>query len=230
MRVIRRGATLAVAISLVVALASCGGADNNYVENADDSLFLRLPGQWISYDEQQMYDEPLTTAGDALSTLDVLREMGTNWVVGFGAEELTSPTDALAFASNVPVGYAAVVQLDPVARETFDIVAQRSFGWPPLQVGGLLDPVAAFRDNPSGPVEVFSYEEFEVPGRGHGTRVRAGFDGIGDDSVVRDVTVVSDTVSTELYVLSVGCYAQCFISNADEINDVVSSFTLEDAG
>lgn len=224
--VARARGSLLVAMVLCVALGACG-ADDAYVENADDSLYLKLPTDWISYDERQIYEEPLATAGDAMSTLDVIRQLDANWVVGFGAEELATPGDAMGFAATVPVGFTAVVQLRGEQRENFDIVAQRSFGWPPLSTGIRLDPVAAFRDNPGGGVEVFSYEEFEVPGRGPATRVRAGVDGIGADSVVRDITVVSDALGTELYVLSIGCYAACFLNNADEINAIVSSFTLE---
>jgi hypothetical protein len=220
-------------VVVVGALVAAGGlgscsADNSYIENADDSLYLRLPPDWVSYDEQEIYEEPLVTMGDGASTLDVIREVNQNWVVGFAAEDLESPTAALGFAANVPVGFAAVVQLDPVAREGFDVVAQRSFGWPPLAAGGLLDPVAAYRDDPSGDVELIEYQEYDVAGRGSATRIRAAFDGLGDDTVFRDVTVVVDSLGTELYVLSVGCYAHCFLNSMEEIDDVVSSFTLED--
>lgn len=217
------------AAAVVVVLAGCG-ADDAYVENADDSLYLKLPTNWVRYEEQEIYEEPFATGGDALSTLDIIREVDTNWLVGFGGDDLATPSEVLGFAANTPVGFTAVVALVGPARESFDVVAQRSFGWPPLATGMPLDPVAFYRENPRGDVEVFAYEEFEVPGRGHGTRVRAGFDGIGDDTVIRDITVVLDALSTEVYVLSVGCYAHCFLANAEAIDDVVSSFTLEDLG
>jgi hypothetical protein len=220
-------AAVSATIVLSGALSGCG-SDSAYVENGDESLFLKLPNDWVSYEESELYEEPLTTFGDALSTLDVIRLVEDNWVVGFGAEALSAPGDALSFAGNVPIGYAAVIRLEGPERESFDVVSQRSFGWPPLSTGVQLDPVAAYRDDPNGGVEVILYEEFDVSGRGHGTHVRAAFDGLGNDSIVRDVTVIADTATTELYVLSIGCYAQCFLTNSDEINDVVSSFTLEE--
>lgn len=213
-------------LALALGAAACS-ADNGYVENADDSMFLRLPNDWVTYDEDEIYAEPLSTAFDAMSTLDIIREVNTNWVVGFGAEDLERPSAALSMAAGAPVGFMAVVQLIGPVREGFNVVDQRSFGWPPLTTGQLLDPVAAYRDNPRGPVEVFAYEEFEVPGRGSGTRVRAGFDDAAD-SVIRDITVVVDPLTTELYILSIGCYAQCFLANADAIDDIVESFTLEE--
>jgi hypothetical protein len=202
----RRRGSVGVLLSVVfLAAAGCGGgeADNAYIEHSDAGLFMRLPPDWATF--QVLNDNPQTDA--AAGPWRVVFDGATN--PDRGHVEEPAPGD--------PVGF---VEIDPTPQgsgvTTYEDM--RSL----LTSSSAVEPVDPL-DSPD--FDVVDYDEFDL-GKFYGNRLTVNTLSADGDIRVTQI-VATDDGGDHLYVVRLLCSVECYDDNADEIDAVLDSFTLE---
>lgn len=206
----RRARRLATVVAAVLVTAGCAGSGYSYQANKDEKLYFKLPDDWTVYDTNDLL-ESNPAAAERM------------WVRGFvgGAASI----DAVFTASNTePRGYVQILKLDTLERDGLSLATLRAtnFGDDPT-TGKPIDPLEAAAADPGGRFQVLAYDDVVLDGP-HGVHLRVADREFGG---IIDQTVLVDKATTKRYVLSIGCSPECFDEHQDEIEAVISSWTLE---
>jgi hypothetical protein len=206
-RRLRSGGVAAV-LALAVAGAACSSSGYQYVKNSDDRTYFKVPDGW------KLYDEDALTATLTPRERDSVRE--TSWQVMFDASPKPSLKHFLGLATKHPNGYASVQQLDFDASDNVSFSALRNFFF----------PIDSAVQNEVG--SIVSYEQLEPDGGFRGFHLVAEVQTQEGEVVTVDQTMLLDQATSRLYALIVTCDAQCYEENADQIERVVDSWTVQE--
>ena len=194
---------------LIAALAAaCSSTGYSYVKNSHDRTYFKVPDQW------KIYDEDALTEDLAPRDRDAARE--TSWQVGFDASPKPSLKHLLDVKSKHPTGFAVVQDLDFDAADTISLMGLRN---------AFFDVDAAVQ-NEAG--EIVSYEPIELEGGFHGFHLVADLVTDSGRTVTLDQTTLLDQATSKMYALIVMCESGCYEDNADRIDRVVGSWTVEE--
>lgn len=199
---------LSGALAIGVLAAACSSSGYSYVKNSDDRTYFKVPDQWTIFDEDALTEDL------APRERDTARE--TSWQVGFDASPKPSLRHLLDVKSKHPTGFAVVQELDFDAADTISLMGLRN---------AFFDVDAAVQ-NQAG--EIVGYEPIELDGGFHGFHLVADLVTDSGRTVTLDQTTLLDQATSKMYALIVTCEATCYEDNADKIDRVVSSWTVED--
>lgn len=207
-------ATLLAVVAAVV-LGGCGAPEYTYVTNSEDRTYLRVPASWHRIDEREL--------GEALGLDPTIppEEQGL-WMRGFDADPSPSPTHLFGANAAAPAAFISVQQIPVSLRGGFSFDRLRDLFYP-------VSPTSRQQLVGAGLYEDFTLVSDEVLTPGNGVRgVHVVFryrQGNGPLQVVNQIAYLNDDAST-LYAFFVRCSVECYEQRKEEIESVVSSYTV----
>jgi hypothetical protein len=207
---------------LGLVLVGCGAPSYTYVTNSADRAYMKVPNTWRQIDpkdiKSQVGVEPAKDSSKGL------------WLEAYDAN--ASPSVSHVFDS--PVGPAApailvVVQAIPVqSRGQFGLDSLRDF-FHPVSASARQQFMAMGKQNPYSGFTSVS-DEVLTPGDGiRGVHSVYSYRINGGDAQVFDLTGYLNDDASKLSVAVARCSLDCFEQRHQEIDSVVSSFTVREA-
>ena len=194
------------------ALSACGNPDYQYISNAQESLFFRVPYEWQVYrmTEKDKEGRPAPLPAG----------IERSWHVVVDAAAQPTPDNVNRELPESPVIDAQVYALSSYNNDTMSQSKLREvmFGFDPL----LQDPGV-----PKA-WEVVGASELAFEGGVVGTRVVINAPSKDDPTKFysRSGSTMFDPATGRIYLLAVTCEAQCYLDNQRLIDDVASSWTV----
>ena len=188
-----------VLVATAVLAAGCGRSGYDYVENDDETVFLKIPEDWQVVSEGNV-DFAITPDGNYPQILpgeDVLA-----WRAQFGAAPDLNSLDYVA-------GFVEVQPVDRRMRSELNLAQ--------------FFPV----DLSAGEVDVVRHD-LVTAGDISGHRIawkQVTPDGL---EIIGDRLVMTNSLNSVVYTVGVGCTIGCYNANAAVIDEVMRTFTVED--
>ena len=191
-----------VLVATAVLAAGCGRSGYQYVEDDDDTVFIKIPDDW-----------------------DVVSEGNVDFAFAPDATPQVLPGDR-----RLP--WRAQFNASPVSdRNSFDYVAGFVEIQPvDRRMRSDLNLVALFPFNASasvGEVEIVRHDLVTV---GDVSGHRIAWKQVTEDGqeIMGDRLVMTNSLNSVVYFVGLGCTAGCFAANATEIDEIMRTFTVED--
>jgi hypothetical protein len=196
-----------------VGLTGCGAPSYTYVADSAAKTYYKVPTQWHEISQKDLA-AALKAAGGSADGM---------WSTAFDAGTAPSGSNFLAPSINKPFAFAEVVPLSPTGSSEISYNVLRDFmlpvtsttrqqdaagGFPLTNFTQLRDQTVTARQGVHGVRETFQYT---FPG------------GVVDTF---DEAVLTNADQTVVYLLMVHCTATCFSQDQNNINTVMSSFTV----
>lgn len=202
-----------LAAGLLVAgllLASCSDQRFTYVKSSEANAFLRLPNRWTLFEQSEL----ATPASPASSS----GGESVVWQVAFDAAPNPSLEHVLDHPADHPAGFATVRKLTAEQRDSISLASLRNLV---VQVDRLVEQQGE---------DALEYRRNDVLVQGslHGAR-NVFTVKLPDGFVTFDQTALFEPRRRLLYLLVVGCKANCYSQNERVIEQVVSSWTVKEA-
>ena len=189
-------------ISVALLMASCGRSGYQYVENTDDTVFIKIPEDWNVVSEGTV-NWTLTPTSD-----DEIQPIIGEFVLPWRAEFAAAPNDQRG-SSDYVEGF---VEVQPVDRR---LQADLSFArfFPELSA---VDGVKVLR------------HELVTVGDASGHRVASRRISADGEEIMGDRLVMTNSLNSVVYIVWLGCAVGCYNTNANSIEEIMSTFTVED--
>ncbi|MCW6009940.1 hypothetical protein K1W54_36160 [Micromonospora sp. CPCC 205371] len=207
-------------LAATIIAAGCGAPEYEYVKNSEEQTYFKVPSSWRKVDQNAL--NVWAADADPDSQLGKLRQQ-LMWNVAYDASGSPSATHVYGLLPTPdPVAWAKVERLAPVQSNRISFDALRNMVLPvtddlreaATQAGSMLSGFELLHD------------EVLTPSEGlHGVRVAYNYDLLGIVHTF-DLTALVNNDATRLYLLFVRCSARCYTERADELNTVVTSFTV----
>jgi len=202
----------------VVVQAACGAPEYSYVTNSEDRTYLRIPASWNALDSKEL--------GLAFGLDPTLDEDQGIWLAGYDADASPSTAHLVGPHAAAPAVFVGVRDVPPPARGQISFDVMRDLFRP-------VSPAARQRVAASlvSPFSGFVLIADEVVTTGEGLR---GVHSIyryriqGGPTQVFDQTVYVNDDASKLYMFFVRCSTECYEERRQEIESVVSSFTVRE--
>jgi hypothetical protein len=208
---------LAARLLMVVALATvaaagCAAPEFTYVTNSAAHTYFKVPSGWTKFDEAAL--AAASPSGAAPSNV---------WRIGYDASTPPQAADVFSDRATRPFAYAIVEPLNRKGVNNMSYNMLRDFVLPVTRV--------ARQQAASAGIALTGFRQLRdvmlAPGEGfHGVRETFDYtypDGLTDTF---DQVALTNADGTEAYVLVVHCLAICYSQNVDQINTVMTSFTV----
>lgn len=189
-----------VLLAAAVLLSGCGRSGYQYVENDDETVFIKIPDDW-----------DVVSQGAVNFTLtpdDDIQPIPGEFVLAWRAEFDAAPA-SLAGSYEYVQGY---VEVQPVDRRMQDSVRADLF-FPEVSITA--DGVEQVRHDLVTVGDV----------SGH----RMAWTQVAEDgsAFVSDRLVLVDSLSSKVYRVNVVCTLGCYNANAAQIDEIMRTFTVE---
>jgi hypothetical protein len=224
--VTRLGYALA-ATALLGLVAGCGSSKYEYVSNSSEHTYFRVPSSWQRLDDNEL--QRALVKGDPSSLEEASAEAG-KWVVAYDAAN--SPSLAhlkLDAVPEAPIVLAEVKKLTTDERGKVSLDTMRDTLFPVSKDGQEQAKQVLAQQGTQYKVEILTDQVLTPSGGVHG--VRTAYNVKFGDLPLQSVDLlayVSDDGAT-MYSLIVRCSTACYVSNFDEIDKAVKSFTVKDS-
>ncbi len=207
---------LGVLLAVVVAAAGCAAPQFTYVADSSASTYFKVPYGWHRISDVSLAAQ-FKTPGSALG------QNGT-WDIAYDAA--TAPTAVHLFSPNAtePFAFSFVAPLNSSASQTLSDNGLRDVLLPVTSAARL-----AAAQGGSFPLTHFRLLRDKVinPGSGvHGVWDTYSYTYPGGTTDTFDQVALTNSAKSQLYVLMVHCIATCYTQNRDQIDTIVSSFTV----
>ena len=213
----RRGLTGGLTFLLMGALATvglsaCGSPAYTYVADSSAGTYYKVPSQWHQISQKDL-SAMVAAAGSSSSGV---------WLTAFDGNSAPSTNDNSSLSLTQPFLFAQVGQLSSTGSSELSYDAMRDFwlpvtaatrqtdaseGFPGTNFTQLRDETISGKQGVHGVRETFQYT----------------FGGVTDTF---DEEVLTNADQTVLYSVQVHCTATCYSQNQNNINTVMSSFTV----
>jgi hypothetical protein len=197
----------------MVGLSACGTPSYTYVADSAAKAYYKVPTQWHQIPQKDL-NAALKAAGGSGDGI---------WSTAFDASTAPSGSNFLAPSTNKPFAFAEVGTLSPTVSNEISYNVLRDFmlpvtsttrdqdaasGFPLTNFKSLRDQTVTAQQGVHGVRETFQYT---FPG------------GVVDTF---DEDVLTNADQTVVYFLMVHCTDSCYSTNMNNINTVMSSFTV----
>lgn len=195
-------------------LSGCMSSGYTYVTNQDLGAYFRVPSNYAVYGADEVLGQ--ATNGMPEETAAQIREQ--QWAVAFDSDD--EPTvdrflSQLGGPADEPAGYARVRTLGVEERLSYSLQSLRSELLPFDELQQLGQEVS-----------IVELDELHQDA-GHGLRVVFSLELDGGTLVFEQLALIDDTAS-RVYLLALGCSADCFDTHRDEIASITGSWTIEE--
>jgi hypothetical protein len=208
-------ALLVVAGLATAGLSACGAPSFKYVADSPNRTYYKVPAGW-----DPLSNTALTPVIE--SQLGQLDAAGT-WYTAYDANMKPTADDFLSFKLTKPFVAAEVIPLPSAASDIVSYNALRDFMWPVTSTArqNLAAAGSAILSNFS------QYRDDTITAKNgvHGVRetFQYTYQGASD---VWDEEILTNADSTVVYFLVAHCTDSCYTQNLNDINTVMSSFTI----
>ena len=192
---------LALAFAAACLLSACGRSGYQYVENADDTVFLKIPDDWDVVSEGAV--------NFVITPDDDIQGIPGEFVLAWRAEFNAAPS-ALRGSPDFVQGFVEVPPVD--RRMQSDLTLSLFFPELASTVEG---------------VEVLRHDLVTI-GDVSGHRIawkRVTGDG---GEFMGDRLVVANSLKSVVYTVGLGCSIGCYDANVASIDEIMGTFTVED--
>jgi hypothetical protein len=213
----RRGLTGGLTFLLMgalatVALSACGAPAYTYVADSSAGTYYKVPSQWHQISQKDL-NAALKASGGSSAGI---------WSTAYDASTAPSADHNNSVALDKPFVFAEVGQLSSTASNELSYDAMRDLwlpvtsqtrqqdaaqGFPGTNFTQIRDQVISGKQGVHGVRETFQYT----------------FSGVTDTF---DEEVLTNANQTVLYTLQVHCDQACYTQNQNNINTVMTSFTV----
>ncbi len=208
---------LFVAFLASLLVAACGAPEYTYVTNSDDRTYVRIPTSWQAVDEAELATalglDPSVPAAD----------QGV-WIEAYDAAAPPSAAHLLGPHTEVPAALVFVQDVPPQMRGQYSLDRLRDLFQPVSPTGrqqagadpnSLLSNFGLMADEVLTPVDGI-----------RGVHVVYQYRVSGGPYQVFDKTALLNDDASKLYVFVARCSSECYGQRKEEIDRVVSSFTV----
>ena len=194
-----RAAPLVLVVAAVCVLAACGRSGYQYVENGDETVFVKIPEDWAVVSEGTV--NYTVTPDDEIQP--ILGEFVWPWRAEFDA----APNDQRGSLDYV----RGFVEVQPVDRRMQSDLSYALF-FPELAV--------------VGGVEVVRHDRVTV-GDVSGHRIAWKHVTQDGEEFMRDRLVLTNSINSVVYRVQLLCAVGCYDANTSSIEEVMSTFTVD---
>lgn len=193
---------LLVGVSIVAAACGDGGPAYTYIESDDGHMYAKIPADW-NVDREGAVDYTLITKDNLVQFAFTPGDSTQPWRADFSAE---GP------AGDGPIGSVEAQHLDARIREDF-------------RLGTFIDQ---FNEQQRSGYEDYQRENFRREGL-IGYRVTLSMPGIlpGDEPTQVQEVWFMDQRRSAVYRATIACAADCAQAYDDEIDEIITTFTVE---
>ena len=190
-----------VLMAAAVLLAACGGSGYQYVENGDETVFLKIPEDWDVVSEG--------TVNFTVTPDEDIQPIPGELVLPWRAEFDAAPDDQRG-SLNYVQGHVEIQPVDRRIQATLPL----SFFFPEVS------------SDVAGAEDVRRY--LVTVGDVSGERIRWKQVTESGTEFVRDRLVLRNSINSVVYRVDVVCSLGCYQVNANSIEEIMSTFTVED--
>ncbi|MEU8006728.1 hypothetical protein AB0B66_36695 [Catellatospora sp. NPDC049111] len=214
-----RAALAALLTTAALVLGGCGAPEFEYVKNADDGVYFKVPHGWQRIEHEAM---DWMLSGEDPDSVAAAARRERIWSVGYDASIVPQALHLFLGTGDEPFVYAMVRRLSENEINAVSLNGARD----------LLLPVtdSARADNAQNPVfqgfELVSDEILPTEGTVRGVRSIFNYSPGGGGLQTFDQTVYVDDAGRRLYQFIVRCSASCYRARAAELDALVQSFTV----
>jgi hypothetical protein len=209
---------LPLLVLAVAVLTACGAPEYSYVTNSTDHTYLRVPASWAQLDDKEL--------GLAFGLDPTLEENQGFWLAGYDADMTPSTAHLVGPHAAAPAIFVGVRDVPPPARGQISLDVLRDLFRP-------VSPAARQRlaASPASPFSGFALLADEVVTPSDGLR---GVHSVyryriqGGPTQVFDQTIYVNDDASKVYMFFVRCSTECYEHRQQEIESVVSSFTVRE--
>jgi hypothetical protein len=213
-----RGLTGGLAFLLMGALvtgglSACGAPGYTYVADTPAKTYYKVPSQWHEISQKDL-DSALKAAGGSSDGI---------WSTAFDAGMAPSGNNFLAPSINKPFVFAEVGTLSSTVSNELSYNMLRDFMLPVTSDSRQQDAASGF------PLTDFKQlRDQTIAGKQgvHGVRETFQYTFPGGLADTFDESVLTNSDQTVVYFLMVHCTNSCYSQNQNNINTVMSSFTV----
>ena len=213
-----RGLTGGLAFLLMGALvtgglSACGAPGYTYVADTPAKTYYKVPSQWHQISQKDL-DSALKAAGGSSDGI---------WSTAFDADTAPSGTNFLAPSIGKPFVFAEVGTLSSTVSNELSYNMLRDFMLPVTSDSRQQDAASGF------PLTNFKQlRDQTITGKQgvHGVRETFQYTFPGGVADTFDEDVLTNSDQTVVYFLMVHCTNSCYSQNQNNINTVMSSFTV----
>ncbi len=200
------------AVLLGVTVTGCGAPQYTYVANSSQSTYFKVPNAWHEIGAGALQK----AMNDALGS-----SAGGGWQVAYEAGGNPTASDFLSFGNSHPFVFAEIGMLNPTASQELSYDSLKDFIFPVTST--------ARGEEPSGfPLTDFKSirDEQLTPGQGvHGVRETFDYTYSGQTDTFDEIAL-TNADQTVVYYMLLHCTTSCYSADQNQINDVMSSFTI----
>jgi hypothetical protein len=210
---IAQGLVGGCALLLGVALSGCAAPQYTYVANSGASTYFKVPNGWHKISDSSLSAELQQATGSS----------GGGWTVAYEAGHKPTAGDFLSFGTAQPFVFAEVGQLNSTASSQLSYDSLRDFFLPVTSTARQNAAAQGF------PLTGFKQIRDQVltPAQGvHGVRETFDYTYTGGVTDTFDEIALTNADQTVVYLLVLHCTTSCYGTDQNEINDVMSSFTI----
>ena len=201
------------ALLLGVALSGCAAPQYTYVANSGASTYFKVPNGWHKISDSSLSAELQQATGSS----------GGGWTVAYEAGHKPTAGDFLSFGTAQPFVFAEVGQLNSTASSQLSYDSLRDFFLPVTSTARQNAAAQGF------PLTGFKQirDQLLTPSQGvHGVRETFDYTYTGGVTDTFDEIALTNADQTVVYLLVLHCTTSCYSTDQNEINDVMSSFTI----
>ena len=199
-----------VAVAALAFLLACQGSGFAYVQSPARDTFFKVPQGWELFDERDLQGNSQKPSFAMFQT-----DSGP-WTVAFDAAPEPSVDNILDAASTHPAGYALVRELTADERDTYSLVSLRNE----------VIPIDRLTET-EGAIRAVSEQDISQGGGLRGSRLVNDLK-VGDEYYTIDQTGILDREAGKIYLLVIGCKAECYEDNKGVIEKIADSWTIKE--
>jgi hypothetical protein len=206
-------ALLLAAVTGAGLLTACGSPQYTYVADSAAGTYYKVPYSWHQISQHDL-DAALQAAGGSSAGV---------WSTAFDAGTAPSASHFLAANVNQPFVFSEVGQVSPTVSNELSYNMLRDFMLPVTSSTRQSEAESGF------PLTDFKQlrDETITAGQGvHGVRETFQYTFPGGIADTFDEVVLTNADQTEVYFLMVHCTNSCYSANQNNINTIMTSFTV----
>ena len=213
-----RGLTGGLAFLLMGALATvglsaCGAPAYTYVADSAAKTYYKVPSEWHQISQKDL-DAALTAAGGSSDGV---------WSTAFDADTAPSGSNFLAPSIDKPFVFSEVGSLSSTVSNELSYNTLRDFMLPVTSDARQQDAASGF---PLTDFKQLRDQTITAQQGVHGVRETFQYTFPGGVADTFDEDVLTNADQTIVYFLMVHCTNTCYSANQNNINTVMSSFTV----
>ncbi len=206
-------AFLLMGVLATVGLSACGSPAYQYVADSSAKAYYKVPSQWHQISQKDLA-AALKAAGGSSDGV---------WSTAFDAGTTPSGSNFLAPSIGKPFAFAEVGTLSSTVSNELSYNTLRDFMLPVTSDSRQQDAASGF---PLTDFKQLRDQVITAKAGVHGVRETFQYTFPGGVADTFDEDVLTNSDQTVVYFLMVHCTASCYSQNQNNINTVMSSFTV----